>query len=177
MKNIIKHIVAMICVTGWTAIAGGAVSVSFQFDNTVQYASNSGFTQNTGTSTIVGNTVAIPGGDYFRLNMSVLVTNNPNPASGGAWDQNNNMTQPPNLGLFGWGMWFTDSNPSGVVPLVQGGNAVMTFPNGLYAVSSTGAADPITGNVGSSSFPTSGGISPFAVSGSDPSTFPLMTLG
>jgi hypothetical protein len=177
MKNIIKHIVAMMCVMGWTTIAGGAVSVSFQFDNTVQWASDSGFTQNTGTSTIVGNTVAIPGGDYFRLNMSVLVTNNPNPASGGAWDQNNGTTQPPNLGVSGWGMWFTDSDASVVAPLVDGGNAVVAFPNGLYGVSSSGSANAANGNVGSSLGPVSGGISILAVSGSNPSAFPLLTLG
>jgi len=170
-------------------LATKAATIVFSYDPTVIYGTVSGVggggnvTGTTGTATIVNNKVTIPAGDFFQFNVNVLVTNNANTASGGAYDSANGKTQPANLGLTGFGYVVTDSVPAAVLPVNQSGNEYITAfgPNGAtspaYASQATGADNQTTGQVGSNAAPLSGGLSPGSVNAAKSSTYYNLTLG
>jgi hypothetical protein len=144
--------------------ASAAVNVAFNYDPTVTIASNSAFTMNVSTVPIVGDTIIVPPGDYFEFNVNTLVTGDTNPASGGAYDQANGTTQPPLLGLTGFGFAFTNNNTSVVAPVVTAGKSTLAVPLGgpplRYDVSGKGTANAASGEAGTAGAPLSAGYLP-----------------
>jgi len=158
-------------------LAGKAATITFSYEPTVTYGTNAAITLGTGTATITGNGVTIPAGDFFKFNVDVLVTGNPNSEASGPY--NAVVPQPANLGLTGFGFDITDSAPTNVVPRAVGGNAVVTVTgNGnAYDISAKGAANTSTGEVGTSLAPLSGGFLAGNAAASNPATLYRITLG
>jgi hypothetical protein len=145
--------------------ANAAVNIAFNYDPTVTIASNSAFTMNVSTVPIIGNTINVPSGDYFSFSVNALVTGDTNAASGGAYDQANHTTQPPLLGLAGFGFAFTNNNTSVIAPVVTGGKSTLTVPLGgpplRYDVSGKGTASAANGEAGTDAAPLSAGYDAF----------------
>ena len=142
---------------------GHAAVITFSYDN-FQYSTTATFTAATTTTVALANggataqSVSVPSSaTFFRYTIDVLVTGNPNAASGGAFDTANGQTQPANLGLGAYGEVITDSAPAVAVPRVVSGVSTATT-NGIFDVFSKGAADTTTGTVGSIANPLSGGV-------------------
>ncbi len=112
--------------------ANAAVNIAFNYDPTVTFAADSAFTVGVSTEPISGNSINIPFGDFFKFNVNTLVTGDTNAASGGAYDKANGTTQPPLLGLTGFGFAFTNTNTSVVVPVVTSGTSTVNFPITLH---------------------------------------------
>jgi hypothetical protein len=99
--------------------ASRAVTISeYYIDG--QIATNSSFTSGLQDIDLSGSapTVNLPKGDFFRFGVSLVVTNNPNPAAGDAWDLANqsvkgNPPQPQYLGLSGIGFDIPSTDPAG----------------------------------------------------------------
>jgi len=134
------------------AISKAVPSITFSYDtftaSNIEYSTASTFpTGSSTTTTILNNAVTIPINDYFRFGVDAVVGNNPNAASGGAFDQANSVTEPATLGLATFGFLFNNSNPAILAPVGTGAPAfaLTKFP---AAVASPGKGEIAIGTVG-----------------------------
>jgi hypothetical protein len=130
-----------------------------------QIANNSNFTSPT-TVTLSGPnpTVTLLPGQFFRFGVAASVTNNPNPAAGGAWDQDNvdnngGTALPTTLGVAQ--LFFRFSTTSGsasiAAPINNGAGRSTATISSAPGFALTDSGD-INGGVVGGSFPLGGGF-------------------
>jgi hypothetical protein len=168
-----QMIVAAAALAAAPLASKAAVTLTFAYDSTVTYGTNAAVTGGTGTVSIVNNTVTIPSGDFFRFNVNVLVTGDTNAASGGAFDTSQGTTQPPLLGLTGFGYNITTSAVANDTPRSVGGNAsiVNLAPansgTNAYSVSTNGTVNATSGLITG----LTGGLNPGAAKASKSTSY------
>jgi hypothetical protein len=186
-----KHLLMAAITLALPAAVHAAPSISLSYVSG-QEATNSIFTTGLTTVDLSGATptvsLVVGSNAYLRFGIAGLVTGNSNPASStdpASWDVFNqaqgNPAQPTSLGLASFAFIVQNSNGAGLAPLGSGvpARSTLTFNSTLnLAVSDKGVIDTAAGsvgNVGTASFPISGGVLPGNVS-TDTGPFTALTL-
>ena len=128
-------------------VAHAAVA-TFVYDS-AQIATNSAFSTGVQTVPIVGNTLTVPQGDFFRFGMAVTVTGTDqvNPAAALPYSTDV-QAQPATLGLTAFGLSLADSNNTIATPVIaSGGLTTAKLNSQLDSVGDKGVPDA-SGNIG-----------------------------
>ena len=136
-----------------TPVVGRAATITLSYDAAdFMVSTDGGVTFNPVTigGTASAPSVTVPVGSILEIGVAGAVTNNPNPASGGAYDAAHAIKQPGTLGFGSFGVGFTDS--SAATASMDPSNVAIDNPP-FASVSSTGTAD----GAGGVSFPTIAG--------------------
>jgi hypothetical protein len=137
-KSKIRSVLALAAMVGVGGIARGGVTLT-QGYTAGQISTTSNFTPATTTAVTLSaagpNAITLFPGEYFRFGVTEVLTGNPNPVSGDAWDldQVNNQAnnpQPANLGMFGIAMEVGSTDTAGtlVAPLASSGRSKAVLP-------------------------------------------------
>jgi hypothetical protein len=155
-SNFLPAVAALVAllVAGWSQAAvitlsyvNGAVSTTSNFA--------AGTTTAVSAAQMTNGSLAIPSGQFFRFGVAAVVTGNPNPEAGSAWDaaaQNTYGTppMPANLGLSTLGIKVLSSSADVSVgaPLSNGGKTRALFNNTGFSWTSSDVGDVTGGNAG-----------------------------
>ena len=143
--SILAAAVAVIAVP----VASQAAAITFAYD-VVQISTTSAFDSSGATVTlpIVGNTVSVPAGSFYRFGIRTTVTGNPNSAGAIASGNAAGAPQPANLGVAAFGVTFTDSNVGVTSPRAVFGKSSAKVNTAFNSILKTGTVTPATGTVG-----------------------------